>query len=754
MGPGIGADGGALGGETRGQFCTRAGAANTGGGGGGSPLQPLCGVAPGGRGGSGVVKVRYLNPTTVTFNANGGSGSMATQQANVAQSLTTNTFTRSGFTFAGWSTSAGGSIAYGNGATYNFVAGGTTLFAQWTAVPPPPPPPSQYTLTYAPNGGTCTASGVTDVDGTWVTLPGTSACTRTGYTFTGWNTQANGGGIGFNPGGSTQLTGDNTLYAQWRLDSTPSPTPSPTPAPTSSPNSEPSPSPAPDTSPSGTPGSGALGPIPEPTATPGAGDVDLQPQQGSIGDGGSGTVEPTQGGSASPGGSFSPGSIAIWDGTRWVQQFTDPGVGSWVVLNGRISFTPVPGFVGTASTTARVTDSNGSVGYTPVSFTVTPRPTPTPTSPGAEPSTPSASPEGERGSQGVGPIPGPPDIPSDQSGVVVPPLTAPHSTGSASLDVVSGASPSGNAEIDRSSVRVWDGVGWVEAFEDPGVGTWSVVAGRVSFSPAEGFCGSASTAYRVTDSAGKSGSAPIAFTSQCPRTGSNESGIVPGPPPPSFDGSRTPLLDSLGLEGEATADGGVIDVLKALGGFAAIPQPESLRVWNGRAWATEFRDPKVGRWLIENGRIIFTPHRGFTGVARTTFRIAMDDGLIVQGPVGFTVPIMCRLPLTRFVVVGFEPNATDTDAGALERALSRLSRGCDYTISGYVQPAGPVTNDRELSEARAMTVADALSQRLPDARVSVRVGARWIQEACEPWENRCAVIRPRASRPAPVVGEG
>jgi len=322
------------------------------------------------------------------------------------------------------------------------------------------------------------------------------------------------------------------------------------------------------------------------------------------------------------------------------------------------------------------------------------------------------------------------------------------------LDVANGATPSGSAEIDRASVRVWDGVGWVDSFTDPGVGTWSVVSGRVSFSPAAGFCGSASTTYRVTDTAGKSGSAPIAFTSQCARPGSQGEGTVPGPPPPPFDGSRSPLVDSLGLEGLASADGGVVDVGRALAGIAATPQPDTLRLWNGRAWVTEFRDPKVGRWVVTNGRIIFTPHRSFTGVARTTFRVGTTDGRIVQGPIGFTVADRCRLPLTKFAVVGFERNGADIDATDMQRALAKLPSGCDYTISGYVQPSGASSNDRSLSQARARVVAEALQARLPDARLSIKVGARWIQEACEPWKNRCAVVRPRASRPAPPTTQG
>lgn len=77
----------------------------------------------------------YVAPaSTVTFNANGGTGAIADQVASVATSLTANVFSRSGFTFAGWNTAADGTgTAYADGASYDFAAS-TTLYAQWTPV--------------------------------------------------------------------------------------------------------------------------------------------------------------------------------------------------------------------------------------------------------------------------------------------------------------------------------------------------------------------------------------------------------------------------------------------------------------------------------------------------------------------------------------------------------------------------------------------------------------------------------------------
>ena len=70
----------------------------------------------------------------VTFKANGGTGSDYTQTVtyNTNTALTANTFTKTGYDFAGWATSAGGSVAYANGADVK-LTNHTTLFAKWTA---------------------------------------------------------------------------------------------------------------------------------------------------------------------------------------------------------------------------------------------------------------------------------------------------------------------------------------------------------------------------------------------------------------------------------------------------------------------------------------------------------------------------------------------------------------------------------------------------------------------------------------------
>ena len=148
------------------------------------------------------------DPFTVTFNPNGGTGSMADQTADLPTALTANSFTRPGYTFAGWNTAMNGTgTAYADGATFPFSAD-TTLYAQWTLIPVP------HTVTFNPNGGSGTMSNQSSA--TPVALNANSY-TRTGYTFAGWNTAANGSGTSFADGAVFPFGADTTLYAQWQL---------------------------------------------------------------------------------------------------------------------------------------------------------------------------------------------------------------------------------------------------------------------------------------------------------------------------------------------------------------------------------------------------------------------------------------------------------------------------------------------------------------------------------------------------------
>ena len=70
---------------------------------------------------------------TISYNANGGTGTMNDQEVtkNVSTPLDTNTYTRSGYTFAGWNTKADGTgTPYSDGESVT-LSESITLYAQW-----------------------------------------------------------------------------------------------------------------------------------------------------------------------------------------------------------------------------------------------------------------------------------------------------------------------------------------------------------------------------------------------------------------------------------------------------------------------------------------------------------------------------------------------------------------------------------------------------------------------------------------------
>jgi uncharacterized repeat protein (TIGR02543 family) len=77
--------------------------------------------------------------------------------------------------------------------------------------------PVSYTVTYDANGGTGSQTDPSSpyVAGTTVTVLGPGTIARSGYTFAGWNTAADGGGTPYNPSGTFIINANTTLYAQW-----------------------------------------------------------------------------------------------------------------------------------------------------------------------------------------------------------------------------------------------------------------------------------------------------------------------------------------------------------------------------------------------------------------------------------------------------------------------------------------------------------------------------------------------------------
>lgn len=74
----------------------------------------------------------------------------------------------------------------------------------------------QFTITYAGNGNTGGAPPASGTFSSSTTVANGDGLTRTGFTFTGWNTNANGSGTAYAAGASYAGPANLTLFAQWQ----------------------------------------------------------------------------------------------------------------------------------------------------------------------------------------------------------------------------------------------------------------------------------------------------------------------------------------------------------------------------------------------------------------------------------------------------------------------------------------------------------------------------------------------------------
>lgn len=145
---------------------------------------------------------------TVSYNANGGSGAPGNQTKWYGETLTLSSTkpARTGYSFQGWATSSGGSVAYASGASYTGNAA-LTLYAVWKA--------NTYAVTYNANGGSGAPAAQTKTYGQTLKLSSTVP-TRANYNFKGWATSATGA-VAYQPGANYTNNAAVTLYAVWEI---------------------------------------------------------------------------------------------------------------------------------------------------------------------------------------------------------------------------------------------------------------------------------------------------------------------------------------------------------------------------------------------------------------------------------------------------------------------------------------------------------------------------------------------------------
>jgi uncharacterized repeat protein (TIGR02543 family) len=172
----------------------------------------------------------------INYHGNGHTGGSAPFDSNFYfEGSTANIYgntgnlVKIGHTFTGWNTKSDGSgTNYSANDTYQFILDFTapgvpeeslndiTLYAQWAVNP-------TYTVQYdgnASTGGTVPTGVVSYEENDLITVLGNSgSLVKTGWTFVGWNTEADGSGIDYSATNTFQMGTTNvTLYAAWSLN--------------------------------------------------------------------------------------------------------------------------------------------------------------------------------------------------------------------------------------------------------------------------------------------------------------------------------------------------------------------------------------------------------------------------------------------------------------------------------------------------------------------------------------------------------
>ena len=152
---------------------------------------------------------------TISYNVNGGSGTIASQTKWHGEDLTITSTkpTKTGCTFIGWALTKenadAGSWYYPPGSTCGQNKN-LTLYAVWKE--------NTYTVTYNANGGTGAPTAQTKTYGTTLKLSSVKP-TKAGCIFKGWATSASGA-VAYAAGGNYTANTGVTLYAVWESDYT------------------------------------------------------------------------------------------------------------------------------------------------------------------------------------------------------------------------------------------------------------------------------------------------------------------------------------------------------------------------------------------------------------------------------------------------------------------------------------------------------------------------------------------------------
>lgn len=156
--------------------------------------------------------ISAITTYTISYNVNGGSGTIASQTKThgVTLVLTTSKPTRTGYTFVSWNTKQDGTgTSYASGSNFTTNAQ-TILYAKWT--------PVTYAVSYNKNTSdtvTSIPANQTKIYNTTLKLSSTRP-NRANYNFIAWYPNSGGtGNVSYAPGSNYTGNATLTLYAKW-----------------------------------------------------------------------------------------------------------------------------------------------------------------------------------------------------------------------------------------------------------------------------------------------------------------------------------------------------------------------------------------------------------------------------------------------------------------------------------------------------------------------------------------------------------
>jgi uncharacterized repeat protein (TIGR02543 family) len=155
--------------------------------------------------------LKVLPPANLAADGSVSGGTLYGDVYSKGVQVTVSAFPATGKEFAKWVNENGADVSTANPYTVTMTAN-LTLQPVFNSLPS-----GQFSITYLGNGNTGGSAPATD--GPSATAPKTIAAAgslvRTGFTFAGWNTRANGSGTAYAASDSYSTVANLTLYAQW-----------------------------------------------------------------------------------------------------------------------------------------------------------------------------------------------------------------------------------------------------------------------------------------------------------------------------------------------------------------------------------------------------------------------------------------------------------------------------------------------------------------------------------------------------------